>query len=128
VRRAERRSAHWHKRKRKTRQHQQKEVENARRIPEDFEVAAQQPQDVSIAFETTRTSLPPLDGNVFVICLPAKPQWISFADWSIEQDHQRTRTDTDSDMPVVRIHIQFDPSAVVPALSLFPHRAIRIRQ
>jgi hypothetical protein len=70
-----------------------------RRIREDFEVAAQRLQDVTNAFGTTRASLPPLDTNVFGICLPANPRWISFADWSAEQDRQRSPTDTDSDMP-----------------------------
>ncbi|KAN0131155.1 hypothetical protein V8E53_011047 [Lactarius tabidus] len=70
-----------------------------RRIREDFEVTAQRLLDVTNAFGTTRASLPPLDTNVFGICLPANPRWISFADWSAEQDRQRSPTDTDSDMP-----------------------------
>jgi hypothetical protein len=70
-----------------------------RQIREDLEVTAQRLQDVTNAFGTTRASLPPLDTNVFGICLPANPRWISFADWSTVQnktanDRQRTLTRT----------------------------------
>ncbi|KAN0131166.1 hypothetical protein V8E53_011058 [Lactarius tabidus] len=74
-----------------------------RRIREDFEVTAQRLQDVTNAFGTTRASLPPLDTNVFGICLPANP---------------RTRPPTIADghglgHAFVRTHIQLDPTGVV---------------
>jgi hypothetical protein len=42
-------------------------------IREDF-VATERLQDVTNALGTTRASLPPLETNVFGICLPANPR------------------------------------------------------
>jgi hypothetical protein len=82
------------------------------RIREDFEVAAQRLQDVTNAFGTTRASRPPLDTNVFGICLPITLCGNHFTD-SPQNKTANERQQTLIRTCLVRTHIQLDSPATV---------------